>query len=220
MRTVANKWAKLRTLRGHPDIAVHVPDMRRYSDRNLRRMLDAHRYVVIKPLKGSGGKGVVKIEQLPGGRYRYHHNFRKRTVSSFRGLARRLRRIRRRRRYMVQQGIRLVQIQGRPVDYRVKMVKKENGRWRITAIVARVARPGRFVTNVCKGGDLWKGSAALRRAFSAKAARLKKETMRGVARSSTQWLEQRYPGLGSLGYDFGIDKSGAIWILEVNTRPQ
>lgn len=219
MRTVADKWAKLKTLRRHPDIAVHVPDMRKYSDRNLHLMLERYGLVVIKPLRGTGGSGVVKIERLPGGKYRYHHQFSIRTVSSFQVLARRLRRIRGRRRYMVQQGIRLMQIGGRPVDYRVKMVKTPSGRWRITAVVARVARPGRFVTNLCRGGDLWRGSAALRRVFPPKSARLKKETMRGVARTCTQWLEQRYPGIGSLGYDFGIDRRGAVWILEVNTRP-
>lgn len=219
MRTVADKWAKLRTLGSHPDIAVHVPAMKRYSDRNLSRMLAEYRFVVIKPLKGSGGSGVVKIEQLPDGRYRYHYNFRKRTVRSFRTLAARLRRIRGRRRYMVQQGIRLAQIQGRPVDYRVKMIK-ENGRWRITAVVARVARSGRFTTNLCKGGDMWRGYAALRRTFPKRSARQKKETMRGVARTSTQWLEKRFPGISTLGYDFGVDRSGSVWILEVNTRPQ
>jgi glutathione synthase/RimK-type ligase-like ATP-grasp enzyme len=219
VRTVADKWLKLRTLRSHPDIAVHVPDMRKYSERNLHAMLSEYRLVVIKPLKGTGGAGVVKIERLPDGRYRYHHNYRVATVSSFRTLVGRLRRIRGRRRYMVQQGIRLAQIRGRPVDYRVKMVKQPNGRWRITAVVARVARPGRFVTNLCRGGEMWRGSAALRRIFPARSAKLKKETMRGVARTGTQLLEQRYPGIGSLGYDFGIDRKGSVWILEVNTRP-
>lgn len=218
MRTVADKWVKLRTLRSHPDLAVHVPDMRIYSTRNLRRMLAAYHYVVIKPLRGTGGQGVIKIEQLPGGKFRYHHNVLQRTVTSFPVLVRRLRRIKRRRKYMVQQGIRLIRVQGRPVDYRVKMVRTNN-RWRITAVVARVARPGRFITNLCKGGELWRGYAALRQAFPAKTAKLKKETMRGVARTSTQLLEQRYPGVGSLGYDFGVDRNGSIWILEVNTRP-
>lgn len=219
VRTVANKWVKLRTLMHHPDVAVHVPDMRIYSARNLQRMLARHRFVVIKPLKGSGGSGVVKIERLAGGGYRYHHNFRIRTVRSFRALARRLRRIRGRRRYMVQQGIRLVNIRGRPVDYRVKLVKSDGGRWRITAVVARIARPGRFTTNLCKGGDMWRGYAALRRAFPAGSAKRKKETMRGVARTCTQLLERRFPGIGSLGFDFGVDRQGSVWILEVNTRP-
>ncbi|MNU10094.1 Endospore coat-associated protein YheD [compost metagenome] len=50
-------------------------------------------------------------------------------------------------------------------------------------------------------------------------ARDKFATMVGVARSGTALLEAKYPGIGALGFDFGIDKGGTVWILEVNTRP-
>lgn len=218
MRRVANKWLKFVVLQCDSSVAQHIPAMQRYSRSNLRRMLNRYRFVVAKPLVGTGGRGVVKIEKLGSCRYRYQHASRIRTVTSLRALTRGVNRIRRRRRYMVQQGIRLAKIKGRPVDYRVKMVKSDS-RWRITAVVGRVARQGQFVTNICRGGDLLSGYAALRRSFSAKAARQKKATMRGVARTCTGILEQQFPGIGSLGYDFGVDRKGRIWMFEVNTKP-
>jgi hypothetical protein len=33
-------------------------------------------------------------------------------------------------------------------------------------------------------------------------------------------MESQFPGVGQLGFDYGLDYSGKIWILEVNTRPQ
>lgn len=33
-------------------------------------------------------------------------------------------------------------------------------------------------------------------------------------------LERRFPGIGQLGFDYGLDQNGRVWILEVNTRPQ
>lgn len=55
------------------------------------------------------------------------------------------------RKYLIQQGISLARISGRPIDYRVKVVK--NGEhWEFRSMVGRVARPGLFVTNLCKGG--------------------------------------------------------------------
>lgn len=64
-----------------------------------------------------------------------------------------------------------------------------------------------------------RGYSALRKSFPARAARRKKATMRGVARTSTSILEQQFPGIGSLGYDFGVDRKGRIWMFEVNTKP-
>ncbi len=218
MRRVANKWVKFQSLNQHTGIARHIPEMRRYSTAALSEMLGRYGFVVVKPLVGTGGSGVVKIERVSEGTYRYHYKQTRKTVNSMESLIRRINRIRNGRRYMIQRGIHLVTIGGRPVDYRVKMVRA-GARWRITAVVARIARRGQFITNLCRGGEMSRGYHALRHSFPAKSARLKKETMRGVARTSTYVLERRYPGIGELGYDFGVDRSGRIWMFEVNTNP-
>lgn len=122
-------------------------------------------------------------------------------------------RIRQNRPLMIQQGIHLATIDGRPVDYRVKLAKV--GRtWEIRAVVGRLARPGLFVTNLCQGGTQLKGRHAVRRTFPASLVKSKIDTMVGVSRTCTMLLEAKYPGIGMLGYDFGIDKRGTVWILK------
>lgn len=219
MRMVADKWKKFEVLMKHSGVARHIPHMQPFSEASLKGMLEKFRFVVAKPYVGTGGGGVVKIEKLSEGRYLTHYRFNRTIHTSVKSVVRTVDRIRRGRRYMLQQGIDLANVYGRRVDYRVKIVKQGSGTWKITAVVARLARPGLFVTNLCQGGHLMKGIQALRASFPKKASD-KRLTMIGVARTSTKLLEQQFPGIGQLGYDFGIDKRGTVWILEVNTRPQ
>lgn len=219
MRQVANKWIKFNVLQRHNGVSRHIIPMLPYNEENLRQMLNRYGFIVAKPLVGAGGKGVVKIVMQNKRVYHLHSRRSNKKIASWNKLIARMNRIRRGRKYMLQKGIRLVTIDGNPVDYRVKMVK-EHDRWKITAVVARVARSGQFVTNLCRGGSMLKGSVALRSTYPSSVARLKKRTMTGVARTSTHLLENEYPGIGSLGFDFGVDQQGKIWIFEVNTRPQ
>ncbi len=219
MRQVANKWVKFNVLQRHNGVSRHIIPMQSYNADNLRHMLNSYGFVVAKPLVGAGGKGVVKIVKLKKGEYSLHYRRSNMKLPSWNKLIARLNHIRRGRKYMLQKGIRLVTINGNPVDYRVKMVKK-HANWRITAVVARVARSGQFVTNLCRGGSMLRGIVALRSTYPPSIAKLKKRTMTGVARTSTHLLESEYPGIGSLGFDFGVDQKGKIWIFEVNTRPE
>jgi glutathione synthase/RimK-type ligase-like ATP-grasp enzyme len=219
MKQIANKWSKFIVLKRHAGVAKHIPLMMRYNEINMRKMLNMYGFIVAKPLVGAGGHGVVKIVKEGRKGYCCHYYRKKVNLKSWKQLVEHINRIRRGRKYMLQKGIKLATIHGKPVDYRVKIVK-EKSKWKITAVVARVARSGQFVTNLCRGGSMLKGIVALRRCFSARTAILKKRTMVGVSRTSTDLLENHFPGIGSLGFDFGVDKQGTIWIFEVNTRPQ
>lgn len=217
MKQIADKWAKFAILKAHSGVAKHIPDTRRYSKEQLAAMVGQYSFIVAKPVVGTGGSGVVRISRSSGGGYRLQYGSTVRHAPNLDGLERMLAGIRGKRAYMLQQGVRLSTIQGKPLDYRVKLVK-ESGSWRIRAVVARLARPGLFVTNLCRGGTMVGGNRALRMTFPS-LARDKFATMVGVARSGTALLEAKYPGIGALGFDFGIDKGGTVWILEVNTRP-
>lgn len=218
-RQLASKWAKTAVLLSNSQIAPHIPPTRKFSSGNLRAMLQSHGMVVIKPVCGAGGHGVIKVSKESGG---YSHTYFSRTkrFAGFDSLYQSLNTLRKGRKYLIQKGIRLATISGRPIDYRVKHVKQGDGRWVITAIVGRLARKGLFVTNLCRGGTSMTGSQGIRRSVSAGAVAGKKREMRTLTKIATRMLESRYPGIGQLGFDFGIDKNGKLWIFEVNTRPQ
>lgn len=217
-RQLANKWLKTNTLKVNPYIAPHIPSTRLFNAANLRIMLSRYGMVVIKPIRGAGGIGLLKIERKGRG-YKLTHKSSKRSYSTFAGLMSAIMASKRKRNYLIQKGIHLATIAGRPIDYRVKYVKM-NGTWTITAMVGRLARPGLFVTNLCRGGTRMSAAQGIRRSLSSRFVGTKKREMRNLTKVSTGLLESRYPGIGQLGYDYGIDRNGHIWMLEVNTRPQ
>jgi len=215
-RQLASKWLKTKALLSSPEIAAHIPATRLYSPAQLSAMIRRYGTVVIKPVRGTGGHGVMKINRR-NGRYAWSFNAQRRSYSSFAQLLRAISRVKKRRAYLIQRGINLAQVWGRPIDYRVKYVKVQ-GQWRIRAMVGRVARRGLFVTNLCRGGRQLSAMQGLRLSGQGGAAS-KKQQMRTLTKRSTALLEQRFPGIGQLGFDYGIDRNGHIWILEVNTRP-
>lgn len=217
-RQLASKWLKTKAMSTNPYIARHIPSSRLFNAANLRSMLSRYGMVVVKPVRGGGGIGVMKVSCSGRG---YACTYMSRTVrrSSFSGLMSEVNRKRRGRSYLIQRGIRLATIGGRPIDYRVKYVK-ENGRWTYRSMLGRLARRGLFVTNLCRGGTQMPAAQGIRRSLSSRMVGPKKREMRNLTRVSTSLLEGRFPGIGQLGYDYGIDRKGHIWILEVNTRPQ
>ncbi|WP_127534402.1 YheC/YheD family protein [Paenibacillus kobensis] len=217
-RRVPNKWVKTEALLGHSLLASHIPPTRSYTADNLRSMLNEHGMVVIKPVLGSGGNGVIKVQQEGSG-YSYSYYARKRQYATFEALFASIGSVKKKRAYLIQKGIRLATIGGRPIDYRVKYEKTATG-WIYRSMVGRLAKPGLFVTNLCRGGTMVTAAHGIRRSLSASQVASKKREMRELTVAATQVLESKFPGVNLLGYDYGIDRNGKIWIFEVNTKPQ
>lgn len=217
-RQLASKWLKTAALLSDLRIAKHIPATRIYNTSNLHQMLKKYGYVVVKPVVGTGGSGVIKVTKS-GSTYRYTHRSNTRSFNEFDAMVRSLSGVKKKRTNLIQRGINLATIGGRPIDYRVKVVKT-NGKWVIRAMVGRVAKRGLFVTNLCKGGTMLTAAQGITQSLSGQSVHAKKRKMRHLTRVSTAILEKKFPGIGQLGFDYGIDRSGHIWIFEVNTRPQ
>ncbi|MFC5702918.1 YheC/YheD family protein [Cohnella faecalis] len=217
-RQLASKWIKTNALLANPYVARHIPPSRLFNRENLRRMVAIHGMVVLKPVRGAGGHGLMKVT-AGGGRYSLKHKSQTRSFGSLSGLIRAVDATRRGRPYLIQKGIHLATVSGRPIDYRVKYVKA-GGTWAYRSMVGRIARRGLFVTNLCRGGTMVTAAQGIRRSLSQRAVGRKKQEMRNLTKISTSLLESRFPGIGQLGFDYGIDRRGHVWMLEVNTRPQ
>ncbi|WP_424766379.1 YheC/YheD family protein [Paenibacillus sp. sgz302251] len=217
-RQLASKWAKTAALLTNAILAPHIPPTKKFTSGNLRSMLNEHQMVVVKPVVGAGGHGVIKVMHDSDG-YAYTYYSMTKRFTSFEELKASLNKQRKGRSYLIQKGIYLATVDGKPIDYRVKYVKTESG-WVYRSMVGRIARKGLFVTNLCRGGKMVSASKGISRSLSSKEVSDKKAKMRELTVLSTSVLELKYPGIGQLGFDYGIDKQGKIWIIEVNTRPQ
>ncbi|AHV98770.1 YheC/YheD family protein [Paenibacillus sabinae] len=217
-RQLASKWLKTKALLSDGRIAGYIPRTVPYSNSALRSMLGRFGNVVIKPIVGGGGYGVIKVFR-DGRGYGFTYMAKTRMYRDFAGMTAALKKVRVKRGYLIQQGISLARIAGRPIDYRVKVVK--NGEhWEFRSMVGRLARPGLFVTNLCKGGSMLTCREGLRRSLPRINSSAKRKEMRNLTLTCIQVMERHFPGIGELGFDYAVDRSGRIWILEVNTRPQ
>lgn len=220
-RQIASKALKTKVMMENPGLLPYIPKTTWYTPHTLDRMLAVFPTVFIKPDKGGGGAGILRVQKEREGRFQIC--FRKvcRSVERFRlaGMVNGL--LIPGKRYLIQQGIDLARIQGRPVDIRILLQKPER-KWVISGMVAKVAAQGQFVTNHSKGGK----PVSLEKAFAliwgkeTPVASFLLDQLKELALRTAFVLDSRFPGIKELGIDVGADQSGRLWIFEVNTRPQ
>jgi hypothetical protein len=219
-----DKWDIYHLLEGD-DSFKYVPESRiNPSSEQIRDMLDKHKFIYLKPTAGSLGIGIYRITYNPRRGYfaRYRRGSKNVLVrySKFDGLMKMLGTGRGRlQNYVAQQGIRLIEIDGCPIDFRFHMTKNGNNQWMVAAIGAKKAGKGSVTTHVRSGGQLMTPEQVLRQIYGTRA-----ETMLTNANETAvklaEAIENHYPHLiGELGFDIGIDQNEKIWMFEANAKP-
>lgn len=218
-RQIASKGLKTRVMWQHPVLRSFLPGTTWYSKENLKKMLEIYPAVFVKPDRGGGGFGIIRIRERS--RRRYEVCFRKNCrILEERDLHRTVEKLLfPYRKYLLQEGVDLATVKGRPFDIRVLLQKPGDG-WIISGMVAKVAARDSFVTNHCKGGQPLELQKALKslRGEGVHPERVIRE-LEKVSLLTAEVLDARFPGLKELGIDVGLDRSGKPWIFEVNTRP-
>jgi glutathione synthase/RimK-type ligase-like ATP-grasp enzyme len=190
----------------------------------LQSMCRKYPIVFLKPIRGSLGKGIIRIIRKPEGGYSCQFATVNGTVSQnfktltalHRSIAGKLKSSR----YQVQQGLNLITAGGRPMDFRALAQKDKNGKWQLTSIVARIAGNRHFVSNLARGGTLSPVQEALRKSdlgggSGVVLARLKRAAL-AIAGALEQQVQEHF---GELGIDLAVSKGGRVWLLEVNSKP-
>jgi hypothetical protein len=222
-----NKWSVHLLLSNHETAREFVPETYLSPSINvLKKMLEKHSMVYLKPSAGSLGLGIFRITRHPKEGYfcRFHqgtknvlHRFRslEKLISHYFGSSQ----SERFKRYLVQQGIRLIKHDGRPVDFRVHMHKDGSGNWKVVAIASKAAGFGCVTTHVRTGGSVIPTDELLVQIFRENASNVEK-AIETAAILIAEALEEQVSGpLGELGMDMGVDRSGRVWLFEVNSKP-
>ena len=219
------KWDVYRLLAGDP-AARYVPESYfNPSGARIREMLQKHSFVYLKPTGGSLGHGIFRLTWHPRKGYfcRYRQGGKNVLLrfDRFAHLLARLNRGNRMRHYVIQQGIRLIELDRCPIDFRFHMCKNGNNEWVAAGIGAKRAGRGSVTTHVRSGGKLMTPEAALTRIYgsTAKAEEMLNKAKQ-VAIQLAEAIERNYPHrLGELGFDIGIDQKDNIWMFEANAKP-
>lgn len=219
---IASKWLKTRVLTANERLVHYIPETKLWRPEELFQMLSRHTIVFLKPDKGGGGFGIISVEALNDDRYEVRYGTTRQTIIGKRTLLSLLnRRIAPHRRYLIQRGIQLATIAGRPFDIRI-IVQRPSAHWRVMGMAAKVAAKQKIVTNRSSGGIALTVHDALRQSFhwDMKRIHVVEHLLTWIAMETAHTLTERFPRLRILGLDVGIDRFGHPWIFEVNTRPQ
>lgn len=222
-----DKWDVYRLLDGDAEAEKHVPESYiNPSADEIQRLMEKHRFVYLKPTGGSLGIGIYRLTYNPGRGYfaRYRRGGSNVLIrfSTFDGLMKLFRRNGLRiQHYVVQQGIRLVELDNCPLDFRFHMTKNGQNQWVAAGIGAKKAGRGSVTTHIRNGGQLLTPEQALTRVYgSASKAEQMLETAKNVAVRLSEAIERKYPHpLGELGFDLGIDQNEKVWMFEANAKP-
>lgn len=212
-------------LRKQPSLGRYLPESHLLTGFPLlKSMCSRYASVFLKPVRGSLGKGIIKIVRLPSGGYAAHHATSLGTrrqqfptlLKLYASISGRLRT----GRYLIQQGLNLIEAGGRPIDFRALTQKNGSGEWIVTSIVARIAGGQHFVSNIARGGALSTVKEAIAKSNLAAGRQDAAARLRSAALQIAAGVDEQIPAhFGELGIDLALDVSGRVWLLEVNSKP-
>ena len=219
-----NKMEIFELLHQDHSISRYLPETHPFqSFAMIERMLSDYGHIFIKPKNGSLGLGIYQIifdkeSNLYYCRYRDKQGQNRLTkYSSLEGLAEHLFRKRNLTNMLVQQGIHLLRVDQRTIDFRIHTNKDDQGNWAVTAIAAKVAGNGSVTTHHHNGGDI----KTIQEIFPDLIEQeMYKAKLTDISLKLSKVLEQQISGIiGEIGFDIGIDRNGDLWVFEANSKP-
>lgn len=216
-----NRYSKYnihRLLRGSAVVRPSLPKTNRFSPQTFARMSKRFPQLYIKPQSGSVGKGILKLAKLKQAGYKLQTTEQTVRKQSREAVFRVIRSMVGQRPYIIQQSIPLATYNGNPYDIRVSVQRGDSGKWRVTGMVGKVARKGRHVTNVARGGRVLPCETLF--ASSGFDPEMTKRRVEQLSLTVARYLAKKLPHLADIGLDIGLDRQGRLYFIEMNGRDQ
>lgn len=218
-----NKLDVYERLQQDRSVEIYLPETHAFTSFSLiETMLTKYGHVFIKPKNGSLGLGVHQIlYDRHNGNYfcRYQDREAVNRLRKFSSLERLVNNVFAHQsldKMIVQQGIYLLRQDMRSIDFRVHTNKDDLGNWHVSALAAKIAGNGSVTTHKRSGGDI----RTIQEIFPKEETELYTEMLSNAALLLSRALDQNIEGIiGEIGFDLGIDKSGAVWLFEANSKP-
>nr|WP_263328431.1 YheC/YheD family protein [Neobacillus sp. Marseille-Q6967] len=183
--------------------------------------LNKQKKLIIKPINGSQGYGIYCIKKN-------HHNVHVKTEKNKKIISRIfpneeklikwLNTLLTHRSYLLQPYLKLTNTDLQPFDIRILLQKNENGQWVERGRGIRTGNTGGILSNLSAGAIVMPFKE-----WSAKLPAGKKEMICNeldfVLSKLPLELEKKLSPLFEIGIDIGIAENGAIWILDINSKP-
>ncbi|MBT2292181.1 YheC/YheD family protein [Paenibacillus albidus] len=227
-RPLRNKWTIHQTFSQKSRFRQHMPETLLYqSTTDLQKILKHSSVIYVKPINGTGGRGILRIERLQSAKRLFDIQGRRqdrRIIAPRKVTLTRLESIVRQwclgGQYLVQQGIPLRLSSGRFHDYRMLVQKNGQGIWELTGMAGRVGAANSVTSNLHGGGHAVRAEKLLKEWLGSEdKAEKAMKTAEKLGLEAAVFLEDSFGALCELALDLAIDREGRIYVLEVNPKP-
>lgn len=226
-KPLRNKWVIYRTLGRVPAFRSHLPVTKQYqSSEDVTQLLKKFPTVYLKPINGTGGRGILRIDRNKDGTYLLQGRNHSRSIvqpkqASRSGLNSALASWDKHGdRYIAQQGLNIKLPSGRIHDYRMLVQKNSLGVWQVTGCAGRIGPLRSITSNLHGGGEAASMNSLLRQWIGSESEIAAiRETAEALSLNIAKHLEATYSALCELALDLAIDRRGHIWLIEVNPKP-
>lgn len=225
-RPLRNKWTIYQILSRKSSFRKHLPETMLFQNSgDVFRLLRSYPSVYVKPINGTGGRGIVRVERLGGDHFLIQGRRQNRKIIPAQKMHKSrlgafLLNWKGRGRFLAQQGIQIKLPDGRVHDYRMLVQKNGHGQWEVTGCAGRIGPPRSVTSNLHGGGKAAPMSVLLRHISDSEEKR--SEIRKAAERLSLEvaaYLESNIGALCELALDLAIDRSGRVYLLEVNPKP-
>lgn len=218
-----NKWTIYEKLLQNDNVNCYLPKTNiNPSLTTIEELLNQYKHVYIKPANGSLGIGIYHIikrekDALYYCRFQHENKTVIKRYDSLTDLFNTHFRVDERSDLVVQQGISLMKVNNRPLDFRIHTNKNMNGQWQVSAIAAKVSGHNCVTTHLAYGGSVKTIKELIQENESFRPYIRK---LQNAALLLSEALEEKIDGIhGEFGFDMGIDVQGHIWMFEANSKP-
>jgi hypothetical protein len=211
-----SKWRQSIAFSNDPILKKMLPQTDQYNRSTLKKYLQRYQTVFLKPDEGGKGRGVIKVWRL--GKQLIIQKDTKRSVTTKLSTAYDVsQKLIKDKNYIIQQGISLIQVDKRPIDFRI-LLYKPGKRWVAMGVIGKWAAKNKIVTNFSSGGQ----AIALRKALKQNMTISDKECLQleeQLKRLALYIAKKHFNYAREFGLDIGIDNRKDIWLIEGNTVP-
>lgn len=199
----------------------YVPRTVSLTRKNLKMMTGNYKSLYVKPNIGSMGIHVCKLNCSQKG-YELLTTHKRRSIRKhFKTLSTVYNHLKAKHKQsmIIQKGITLDTVKGRPYDIRAMVQRKPRGSWTCTGFLVKVGRRNKIVTNYYQGGEIYTIDKLFRsKGFSPAKLRSRIQSLSQTSVRIARRLNDKYTGMHEMGIDFAYDTKQRLWILEVNSN--
>ena len=217
--SVGNKLKVYRKIVGGKQFARHViPFFVVNKAEDIFAYFQDYKKIVLKPIKGCGGKGILFFEKIPPSHYSVMNGGISESLDK-KELTLYLDTLFSTNNYIIQPFISSSTKEGLAYDIRLHVQKNGNGEWETTLIYPRISANKRKISNITSGGYRGELVPFLIDEFGDEYFNMKK-LLEHFSICFSQHFETLYnKKFDELGIDIGVDENQTLWIYEVNWRP-